>query len=416
MSQFMKISELAKQTGLSIRTLHYYDEIALLSPSNRNELGHRLYSRQDIIRLQQIISLRQLGFSLKEIHECLESPDFSLPQVIDLHRSRVREQITLSHNVLERLDAIARELKTTRSVAIENLIQTMETITMSEQYFTPEQQAVLESRFREGETEWQDFLTQVRAEMAKGAALNSPTVRQLARGWLRIMRSFIQGDEQIYASLTRMYQQEGPTAASWGTMDETTFEYILKAVSFLSLAEFTELLIPTAKIFTPETRRVMGLAEEAICQIDFYVLGTEAILLGILAEGKSLVAKVLATKSVSFDVVQPLVVECLKIAESRFRILGPRARIGPGATVPPRIPYAPRVERVIQLSLEEAEQSEQTMITPEYLFLGILKEAEGGGGVATYILENKLGIDLASLEQQLRSAMSQDSADSLSNQ
>ena len=59
MAEAMKIGELAKQTGLSIRTLHYYDEIGLLCPSHRYDIGHRLYSDEDIIRLQQILSLRQ---------------------------------------------------------------------------------------------------------------------------------------------------------------------------------------------------------------------------------------------------------------------------------------------------------------------------------------------------------------------
>ncbi|MBF2016646.1 MAG: MerR family transcriptional regulator [Rivularia sp. T60_A2020_040] len=59
----MKIGKLAKQTGISVRTLHYYDEIGLLSPSGRTEADYRLYAEADIVRLQQIISLRQLGFS-----------------------------------------------------------------------------------------------------------------------------------------------------------------------------------------------------------------------------------------------------------------------------------------------------------------------------------------------------------------
>ena len=63
----MKVGELAKRTGVSVRTLHYYDEIGLLSPSHRSEAGYRLYSAEDIARLQQIKSLRQLGFRLEEI-------------------------------------------------------------------------------------------------------------------------------------------------------------------------------------------------------------------------------------------------------------------------------------------------------------------------------------------------------------
>ncbi len=81
MSKLLQIGELAKQTGLSIRTLRYYDEIGLLVPSHRTEADYRLYSEADIARLQQILSLRQLGFALKEICDCLENPKFSLPHV-----------------------------------------------------------------------------------------------------------------------------------------------------------------------------------------------------------------------------------------------------------------------------------------------------------------------------------------------
>jgi DNA-binding transcriptional MerR regulator len=70
-----KVGELAKQTGLSVRTLHYYDEIGLLSPSQRTEAGHRLYTADDIVRLQQVKSLRHLGFTLKEIRDYLNRPD-----------------------------------------------------------------------------------------------------------------------------------------------------------------------------------------------------------------------------------------------------------------------------------------------------------------------------------------------------
>lgn len=107
MSKALKIGELAQQTGLSIRTLHYYDEIGLLCPSQRTEAGHRLYTDEDISCLQQILSLRQLGFALKEIRDCLANPDFSLPKIVDLHRAKIREEMALSRTLLKQLDAIA---------------------------------------------------------------------------------------------------------------------------------------------------------------------------------------------------------------------------------------------------------------------------------------------------------------------
>jgi DNA-binding transcriptional MerR regulator len=90
-----KVGELARRTGLSVRTLHYYDEIGLLSPSRRTDGGHRLYTADDVVRLQQIKSLQHLGFTLTEVRECLDRPDFPLGWVIQLHLSQLKEKLEL---------------------------------------------------------------------------------------------------------------------------------------------------------------------------------------------------------------------------------------------------------------------------------------------------------------------------------
>src|SRR5688572_11231614 len=105
--QALKVGELARRTGLTIRTLHHYDEIGLLRPSLHTEAGHRLYTARDIARLQQIVSLRQLGFSLEEVGACLNRADFSPLEVIRLHVARLREQIELQKGLCERLEALA---------------------------------------------------------------------------------------------------------------------------------------------------------------------------------------------------------------------------------------------------------------------------------------------------------------------
>src|SRR6516164_4066930 len=103
----LKVGELARRTGLTIRTLHHYDEIGLLRPSLHTESGHRLYTVGDIARLQQVLSLRQLGFSLEEIQGCLSRADFSPLEVIRLHVARLREQIELQRALCERLEGLA---------------------------------------------------------------------------------------------------------------------------------------------------------------------------------------------------------------------------------------------------------------------------------------------------------------------
>ena len=115
----LKVGELAKQTGLSIRTLHYYDEIGLLRPSLHTASGHRLYNPADVSRLQQVVCLRQLGLSLEEIAACLERPEMALPQVIQMSLSRLREQIAMEQRIVQRLETLARRLEKAEEVSVE---------------------------------------------------------------------------------------------------------------------------------------------------------------------------------------------------------------------------------------------------------------------------------------------------------
>jgi DNA-binding transcriptional MerR regulator len=240
-SAAMKVGELAKQTGISVRTLHYYDEIGLLSPSRRTQADHRLYAAADIERLQQIVSLRQLGFSLEEIRDCLECPAFSLHRTIQLHMARLKEQIELSGRLLNRLEAIAKKLDSAEAVSVEALIQTIEVISMFEKYYTPEQTEAIkkrgellgEERIRQVEAQWQELIERVRAEMEKGIDPASESVQVLARRWMELIHEFTGGDVGIEQSLNAMYQQEGPEVASRGVVDSALCEYMCRAIAGL---------------------------------------------------------------------------------------------------------------------------------------------------------------------------------------
>jgi MerR family transcriptional regulator, thiopeptide resistance regulator len=233
-----KVGDLAKQTGVSVRTLHHYDEIGLLSPSHRTEAGYRLYSKDDIIRLQQIVSLRQIGFSLEQIRDCLEQEQFSPHHVVQLHLSQLKEQMALQQQLYKRLEAIATRLQSTETISIQDFIQLIEVTTMIGKYYTPEQQDYLKSRgeqlgqerIRQVEAEWQDLIEQVRTEMEKGTDPSSESVQALARHWRSLIEEFTGGDPGVRQSLNTMYQQEGAEAASRGAMDTALVEYMSRAM------------------------------------------------------------------------------------------------------------------------------------------------------------------------------------------
>jgi DNA-binding transcriptional MerR regulator len=135
----LKVGELARRTGLTVRTLNHYDEIGLLKPSLHTESGHRLYTAGDVARLQQIVSLRQLGFSLEEVRDCLHRPDFSPLDLLGLHVARLRERIELERKLCERLEAIAAHVRAAGEVSAEEFLRTIEVRTMMEKLYTPEQ-------------------------------------------------------------------------------------------------------------------------------------------------------------------------------------------------------------------------------------------------------------------------------------
>lgn len=389
MANLLQIGELAKQTGLSIRTLRYYDEIGLLVPSHRTEAEYRLYSEGDIARLQQILSLRQLGFALKEIRECLENPEFSLPQVIDLHLARLREQMAVSRSLFTQLSQLAQQLQTSESVAVEDLITTMETITMTQQYLTQAQHDLLEARLNEGQAEWQHFLTQARSHLAEGRDLNDPEVQQMAWQWRTSILGFVGGDLQLYEALTQLYQQEGAEAASWGTLDAPTLEYILKAVAMLSVRE--ELVGFALGRLAPETHTVLTQGQEAMqkkLQINDF-MGTEGLLLGLLAVETSVTAQALGEQAVDFAT-----------AETLFRDWLADCATAP-AEILAQMPFTPRANRVLELAAQQAQQQGNDQIAPQHLLLGILQEGETGGGMAMRVLR-ACRVDCDRLKQQLR--------------
>lgn len=79
------VHEVAKLTGITARTLHYYDEIGLLKPSIITEAKYRQYTDDDLTRLQEILFFREVGFALKEIKELLDSPHYVRSEALERH-------------------------------------------------------------------------------------------------------------------------------------------------------------------------------------------------------------------------------------------------------------------------------------------------------------------------------------------
>lgn len=108
MTQYYSIKEVTQITGITKRTLHYYDEIGLLSPSHRAENQYRMYSQQDLIELQKMLFLKGLGVALKDIEEMMQLEDEELRKALASYQEKLHAKIeklqTLNHHLTEFLN------------------------------------------------------------------------------------------------------------------------------------------------------------------------------------------------------------------------------------------------------------------------------------------------------------------------
>ena len=212
-----KVGELARRTGLTVRTLHHYDEIGLLTPSRHTPAGHRLYGEAEVERLQQIASLRHLGLPLDEIRDCLTRPEYSLERILELQIERLEEQIQRQGRLRDLIQHLRDRLRTAEGASVDELTRTIEVTMNYEKYYTPEQmdqlkerrEEVGEERIEEVQQEWQELFAAYGKAMEGGLDPTSDEVKALARRSAALIAEFTGGDPGIYASLGNMYRTEG---------------------------------------------------------------------------------------------------------------------------------------------------------------------------------------------------------------
>lgn len=105
-----KVKELADLSGVSVRTLHYYDEIGLLKPSYISDKDYRYYEEKELLKLQQILFFRELSISLSEIKRIMSSSDFDQLKALRSHRSVLASEISRKQNLINTIDKTVKYL------------------------------------------------------------------------------------------------------------------------------------------------------------------------------------------------------------------------------------------------------------------------------------------------------------------
>ncbi|WP_026887017.1 MerR family transcriptional regulator [Clostridium beijerinckii] len=119
----MKISEFAKRSGVTIKTLRYYDEIGLLKPSTKTETGYRVYCDNDFIKLQQITMLKFIGLSLEEIKQLTSGKEYNMYNMIDIQTRALEENKKHIEVVLTALNKAKKKMQSNNFLEVQQLIE-----------------------------------------------------------------------------------------------------------------------------------------------------------------------------------------------------------------------------------------------------------------------------------------------------
>ncbi|MFP8782371.1 MerR family transcriptional regulator [Planococcus plakortidis] len=240
MKEHWKVGEVAELTGLTIRTLRYYDQICLFSPSQYTESGHRLYTQADLVRLQPILSLKQMGMSLEEIQLLLSNPEEqTVAEILQIQISRVKKEIEVQQKLVAELENALWAARSNRTMSISELTKLMEALKMNkEKYFSKQQLATMESRYenadkqllKQAEQEFNGLIKEIRLEKEKGTSPSDEKVQDLAKKWNDIVNAFSE-DDRTFRKQAEHFHAENPGNELQYEIDSELYQFINQAVN-----------------------------------------------------------------------------------------------------------------------------------------------------------------------------------------
>jgi len=257
--QFYTTSQFAHRAAVTARTLRFYDKVGLLSPSHHTEVGHRLYSDQDLVNLQQILSLKFLGFSLDEIKVCLQTDPQRLRETLATQKEMMREKRNQLEKVIQAIEQAETLLEDSPASwdALVNMIQVMQMEQSNawvNKYLTPEQQQKMAELSRKSYSpeaaakiaewgknwteedqqratqQWDAFYAGLRRLVAEGVDPTRPEAQALVRQRCELLNQFSHGDAEVAAGLKQWWEnheqlppQERPASTYSYSPEELAF-------------------------------------------------------------------------------------------------------------------------------------------------------------------------------------------------
>jgi DNA-binding transcriptional MerR regulator len=236
------VKQLAKLAGVSVRTLHFYDEIGLLKPSSLGGNGYRYYAGEALLKLQQILFYRELELSLAEIKAVVGRPDFDVLNALRSHKDALQGRVERLKRLLQTVDNTIDHLKGNENMNAKGLFEgfseeEQEKYALeAEQMYDPETVRASNRKWKayppaekdrilaEGKAIYADLV----ATMPKGAA-SAEAQAQIAR-WHRHLQYFWSPNDEQLVGLADMYNEDPRFRANFDRMAPKLAGFMREAV------------------------------------------------------------------------------------------------------------------------------------------------------------------------------------------
>lgn len=215
------VGKLAKISGVSIRSLHYYDEIDLLKPDYRQN-GYRYYKKEQLLILQQILFFKELGFELEKIKEILEKDDFNKIDALQSHRKILEQNIKRTKNLLKTIDNTIDHLERKKIMQDQEIFWGFEKEKQKEyeeylvkKYGKQTEDKIMESHkntknwkkedWDKVKVEYDSIYKELVKAIEKKVKPDSTEVQKLIQNYFQIISKFYKPTKETFIGLGQMY-------------------------------------------------------------------------------------------------------------------------------------------------------------------------------------------------------------------
>jgi DNA-binding transcriptional MerR regulator len=247
------VRQLARLAGISPRTLHYYDEIGLLRPARDPGNRYRVYAPPDLLRLQQILFLRELGLSLDEVRKALDRPDYDLLEALEDHRRALLDRRQRLERLVATVEKTIRFLKGNLEMETKELFGGFNEEKQKE-YEVQVAQRYGEETLNESRRRWGSYTAAQKQQiMDEGNAIYADLVQAIRLGpespqaqagiarWHQHLRYFYEPNTEILLGLGDLYNEDPQFSANFARLHPGLAEFMREAIKIycanLSAAE-----------------------------------------------------------------------------------------------------------------------------------------------------------------------------------